>query len=389
MDQRSEMKQCRFTYSDLRACLILALLVVAFATREPILLTAYAVASLVLILANIPAFSTIASREVIAVTALAVAILLAFPVTLIRNANVAFHILAVSISLGVAYVLTRNVEAYVRASWIILVTSQAYVVVYLAQTGLDNFPLENILPESSSNGVTSYLIVLQANACAGVYLLRRQASVVTSLITLGICIVGYGRGSLLAAAALVAINALFAFGNRSQATAMVGALVTVALTACAYLIYSEEIDAFVQVNTKIGSGLEDKPRSEIMTDYMRKLDNAGPMLFGADYKGTSIDNSYFGNPHNSYIRAHNIFGLPYLLCILLWPLILDRRGWPLGSRIFVYTMIVVVLIRAFTEPLLFPTLFDFFYFALCFALARTPTELSTTDTRSGSNYASN
>jgi hypothetical protein len=352
------------------AVAVLSLLVVAFATRAPALLAAYALAAVALVVAGMRSLSALAGRELLVATLLATAILLVLPVAMVRNVNVAFHAITVALSFAAAYVLTRNLPAYVLASRITLLAAQAYVVAYLARSGLEDFPLENMLPDSSSNGVTSYLVVLQANACAGAYLLRRRTGVLSALVTLAICIVGYGRGSILAAAAIVAVCALFGAAGGSRLRALLGVLLVTAASAGVYLAFQDEIDTFVQVNTKIGSGLDDEPRQEIIGDYLGKIDGAGPLLLGADYRGTSVETAYYGNPHNSYIRAHNIFGLPYLLVMLAWPLLLDRRHWPGARRLFVHLMLALVLARSFTEPLLFPTFFDLYYFALCFALAR-------------------
>jgi hypothetical protein len=347
----------------------LALLVAAFATRAPALLAAYVLAAIALILMGMRTLSALGGRELVAASLLATAVIVALPVVVLRNFNVAFHAITVAVSFGAAYVLTRNLKVYVMASRVTLIAAQAYVVAYLSRSGLEDFPLENMLPDSSSNGVTSYLVVLQANACAGLYLLRRRAAIPTSLLTLGICIVGYGRGSVLAAAGILAVCALFAASGRSLRGAVLGVVLVVASGLAVYVSHEEEIDTFVQVNTKIGSGLYDEPREEIIRDYLGKIDGAWPLLFGADYRGTSVETSYFGNPHNSFIRAHNIFGLPYLLCVLALPLLLDRGRWPARERVFVYAMLTLVLARSFTEPLLFPTFFDLYYFALCFALA--------------------
>jgi hypothetical protein len=324
----------------------LALLVAAFATRAPALLAAYVLAAIALILMGMRTLSALGGRELVAASLLATAVIVALPVVVLRNFNVAFHAITVAVSFGAAYVLTRNLKVYVMASRVTLIAAQAYVVAYLSRSGLEDFPLENMLPDSSSNGVTSYLVVLQANACAGLYLLRRRAAIPTSLLTLGICIVGYGRGSVLAAAGILAVCALFAASGRSLRGAVLGVVLVVASGLAVYVSHEE-----------------------IIRDYLGKIDGAWPLLFGADYRGTSVETSYFGNPHNSFIRAHNIFGLPYLLCVLALPLLLDRGRWPARERVFVYAMLTLVLARSFTEPLLFPTFFDLYYFALCFALA--------------------
>jgi hypothetical protein len=364
----SGLRSFRLTSAEFCATGLLLLLVVAFATRQPVFMAIYGLSAFALVLANIKLLSSFAGREVIAILGLLFALVLTFPVVLIRNPNVLFHLIIVLLSVCVAYILIRDFRSYARASWFTLIIAQSYVLVYLARSGLEDFPLENLLPDSSSNVVTSYLIVLQANACAVMYLLRRQTCLVSAALTLGICIVGYGRSSIIVAAMLLLICTLLSAGGRTRIGSAVGAILIAVCGLLVYLSYQDTINTFIEVNTKIGSGLSDEPRKEIIADYLQKLDGAVPLLFGADYRGTSIEALYFGNPHNSYIRAHNIFGLPYLLCMLAWPLLLDRRHLTGLSRFFVYLMLLLILVRSSTEPLLFPTLFDLYYFALCFAL---------------------
>ena len=125
---------------------------------------------------------------------------------------------------------------------------------------------------------------------------------------------------------------------------------------------------FVETNTKIGSGLYDNNRAHINSEYLGLLERDGlAIIAGGDYRGTSIETEYNGNPHNSYIRAHNIFGLPYLFVMLLFPLLLSR-GQRFGDRVYGLILIAVMLFRAATEPILFPSLFDLFFFGSCFML---------------------
>ena len=48
------------------------------------------------------------------------------------------------------------------------------------------------------------------------------------------------------------------------------------------------------------------------------------------------------------------------------------RAHPFKVKLFAAGIFAIVLFRAFTEPILFPTLFDFFYFGASFALSHDP-----------------
>ena len=211
--------------------------------------------------------------------------------------------------------------------------------------------------------------MLQANHCLARFLTRRRPTLITPTLTLAVCVVGYGRGSLLAAAGIMMVNvvALLEWHRPLRSVALLCALAGFA--AWTVVNHGEELAAFVEANTKIGAGLSDDHREQQINEYLDKID-AVNLLTGADYKGTSIETAYNNNPHNSYIRAHHIFGLPYLLLMLGFPLLLVSWRLPLGALLYCGSLFGIVLLRAFTEPILFPTLLDLFYFAGCFALGR-------------------
>jgi hypothetical protein len=188
----------------------------------------------------------------------------------------------------------------------------------------------------------------------------------SAVLTLGICIVGYGRGSILSTLAIIAVNFItFSLRkNPRQFFAAIGLLAVTAVWLAA--AYGDQISYFVEANTKIGSGLYDQHRDAIIKDYSRLIDDDSLLILtGADYKGTVIEADYNNNPHNSYIRAHHIFGLPYLMLMLSFPLLAFAR-LPWRLRAYPLALVTVMLFRAATEPILFPTMLDVFYFAVCF-----------------------
>jgi hypothetical protein len=357
-------------YSALRATAFLTLLVAAYATRYPPLMGVYLLVAACLVLSNLNVFADVGVRERTGAIIFVLVLTIMLPLSVFRSETALLHYATSLISLGVAFVLTQSMEVYFKACRLVLVAAQAAVLGYLFYTGLANFPLEDILPNSSSNGVTSYLVVMQANYCLTNYLLYRRASLLTAATTLFICFVGWGRGSLLAASALFVIGVLFKIPGRNLPSMLLRVLLVGSAVLVAYLLYSAEIVDLV-AGTKVASGIYDESRVEMITDYFGRL-NGGTLWTGAEYEGTSIADLYNGNPHNSFIRAHHIFGLPYLLAIMLVPVYMVRKAQPLPVKLYAAGIFAIVLFRAFSEPILFPTLFDYFYFSACLALARLP-----------------
>lgn len=354
--------------SYLKATAFLVVLIAAYATRNPPLMLACVLLAACLVLANLRVMADASVREKNAAILFVVILTVMLPLSVLRGETALLHYV-VSISvLGAAFVLTRNVAAYVTASRLVLVAAQLAVLAYLLRTGITGFPLDDILPNSSSNGVTSYMVLLQANYCVGNYLLRRRASLPTAAVTLFICIVGWGRGSILAAAALIVIGLFFKIPGRNHLSALLRVLLLLGSGLVVYLAYSSAISEVV-AGTKIGSGLYDESRLGMIREYLDGID-AATLWAGGSYSGTSIASEYNGNPHNSFIRAHYIFGLPYLLAILLLPVYMVRKTLPVSVKLYAASMWLIVLFRSFTEPILFPTLFDYFYFSICFVLSR-------------------
>ena len=345
----------------------LLLVSAAFAFRS-LALSALALAySGWMVVAHIPVWQKITKLERDVVLAGGCILICSLPIAAARSETAVIHFFVALLMLGSAYILSRDISVFCRASKWLLWLSIGAILLFLSQRGIAGFPLEEILPDSSSNGVTSYLVVLQANYCVLYFALKRRPLLVTPFLTLAICVVGYGRGSILASSAIVFLNGVAFLYPRTGLRGIVLAIVI--LLGCLYPVvkYSEAISSFVAANTKLGSGLYDYNRERAIKDYLSKI---GPLelVVGASYRGTSIDSDYYGNPHNSYIRAHHIFGLPYLAMVIAFPWLLLRGSPTPGQKFFALGMVTVMLLRAFTEPILFPTLFDIFYFSSCFSL---------------------
>jgi hypothetical protein len=356
--------------SPLQILCLLVALVLAFALRSNVLSAIYLMLAFAAVLVSLPLLGSMSVRERNVFVVLVAALTAMLPISALRSETAVAHYLGSLASLSLAYVVTRDLKAYRAASRWLLVGAQTAVFAYLSRSGLLGFPLESMLPDSSSNGVTSYLIVLQANYTLVHYLVARRPTYLTVIATLAICIVGYGRGSVLSAAALLTLCVVVGLRTGGQVGRVLKLVGLVIVLGVLWVLYGVVIAALVVENTKLGSGLYDLHRYSILTDYLGRLD-AWTFWTGADYAGTSIKSEYNGNPHNSFIRAHHIFGLPYLLVVLAMPVYLARRALPWSMYAVAAFVWLVVLFRAATEPVILPTIFDLFYFSGCFAMGRT------------------
>lgn len=378
------MKYRALRDNPLLATLFVTALIVAFAGRAVVLMGAYLFLAICCVLANVHLLKEASVRERNAACLFVLVLTVMLPVSVLRSETSLVHYVVILTSMAAGFLLTRNLVVYRKASQLTLLAAQATVFIYLIVSGIANFPLDNMLPDSSSNGVTSYMVLLQANYCIVNYVLTRKTSLPTALMTLAICIVGYGRGSILAAAALVSLGVAARVWAGGYTRALLALVIVMGGAAAVAIEYGDVISEFVAANTKIGSGLYDAHRAGILTEYLEKLDGVS-LWTGGSYEGTSIVTDYNSNPHNSYIRAHYIFGLPYLLLLFLIPIYLVNRAHERRVKAYAACVWAVALFRALTEPVLFPTLFDFYFFAGCFVMSHgtRETEAVAAETRLG------
>jgi hypothetical protein len=140
-----------------------------------------------------------------------------------------------------------------------------------------------------------------------------------------------------------------------------GFLLLFAAIAATLVWRGGEILDTITAHTKLSVGLVDIHREQILDDYVGKIDGL-TLVFGMDYAGTIIESIYNNNPHNSYIRVHSFFGLPALMAALLSPLLVLFARKTIAARLVFFYFISMATLRATSEPILFPTLLDFFYF---------------------------
>lgn len=347
----------------------IVLLVIAFATRHPALISAYLLFGSALVLAHIHMLQRLASHQVMMAALLVLTLAFILPINIFRSQTILYHFTVSLLSLLAALILTQNRVAYLRASKIALVAAQMTVLAFLFVNGISDYPLEDMIPNSSSNVVTSFLIALQINYSISNFLLYRRSSLLTATVSLCICLVGYGRGSILAAAAITTVAMLVASYQGSGRHQIIGGTLLVTIMAIAIISFASEISEFIMNRTKIGSGLIDMARLEAIQGYLSQI-NGLTALTGAPYTGTVIETKYNGNPHNSFIRAHNIFGLPYFLFIIFMPFYYTIRQKSFIIKLFLLIMLLILFFRAFTEPLFFPTPFDFIFYSIFLGLTQ-------------------
>lgn len=233
-------------------------------------------------------------------------------------------------------------------------------------------PFGEVIPGSSTNGIPSYLIVLQIALSLAMFLESKKLPVWSPIFTLAVAVFGIGRGSIVVAGMILVLSIFINFLLKKMmiitrfaimffcALAILLALVVLGLYFDYELFFDNLID-----QSKFREGLLDPYRAEIFEEYLNKLDYFS-FLFGSDYSGTVIASRYDGNPHIAYVRAHAYYGFFGLLFVALSPLLILLSNKKSFYKFVFLSFIFLALIRALSEPIFFPTLLDFLYFLYFF-----------------------
>jgi hypothetical protein len=291
---------------------------------------------------------------------------ISFPFSTYKTAASPFHYGIGVLSIVTAYVISKFPNEACRGVAITLYVFQAATIFFILTTDISILPLDHMFEAGSSNGITSVLVVLQAVYAGLCFKIYRKAAAISSLVTLYICVAGFSRGSILTGAMIcVVVLAGYIHFIKSQKWRLTVYLLLTILAVILLYLYSDALLSFIQLETKFAQGFEDTHRAQIYKDYLGKIDWL-TLIAGADFSNTSIQSDYNNNPHSSLIRAHHLFGILYIIAIIyvIFFGVFAARGN--GDLLLLASFVSIIIARSLSEPILFPTPMDFFFFLLIF-----------------------
>ena len=231
-------------------------------------------------------------------------------------------------------------------------------------------PLEGLIPGTSSNGITSFLIILYIPFAICSLRTVGRLPVREAVAVFFISLIGLGRGSILVSLALLIFAISFnVYISKLKFFYKVVLLLLTIIPITTYCVINfndiAQLISDVIASSKFAHSVADGPRAQILTEYMAKID-AVSFILGSNYSGTSIINVFDNNPHNSYIRIHSFYGIwgVFLVFLPVLFILFSKVRWLL--KFAVLFLISSMLARAFSEPLFFPTPLDVFYFLSIF-----------------------
>ncbi|KGY11305.1 hypothetical protein NM22_15690 [Vibrio tubiashii] len=245
------------------------------------------------------------------------------------------------------------------------------------------FPLESMINGVSSNGITLFVLVLSIHYSIVQIIAGKHTSLLPALSCVYICYIGWGRTSMIVSLAYLLglmFFLLFDFYYKLRVFNVRKLPVEVELFIFSLLIFISVIFVFATTgifedfidilnHTKIGAGLYDAARASIIEDYINTTDWIY-FISGGDYQGTVIDKYFRGNPHNTFIRAHYIFGLFYLIFTIVPLIIVFLSRVRFDKKVLSILLFSLFYIRSLTETIFYPTNFDVYIFIIVFLVLK-------------------
>lgn len=129
-----------------------------------------------------------------------------------------------------------------------------------------------------------------------------------------------------------------------------------------------DVFADVVAGTRLRHGFKDDIRSEMVQEYIRGI---GPISFliGREFDPFGIIASYGGNPHNSIIRAHHMFGIvPMVLFVAMLTIAAVKLIFsPTRVSAYGFTLGGLILLRSYYDSITFWLELDFAILILLFS----------------------
>lgn len=233
-------------------------------------------------------------------------------------------------------------------------------------------PFSGLVEGSSTNGIPSYLIVVQVLYSLVYYLVRKRLPALSSLLTLIVALLGIGRGSIYIALMIVLVSVFINIFIDVFSGRYFSIIIFLSVLVVGVVFIQLNLDmlyVFLDGRTKALHGIVDPYRNIIMIEYFSNI-KWWQVFIGGEFKGTVISELYDDNPHIAFVRSHAYFGVFYTILVMLSPLIffLKSRSY-LDSFVF-FVFALLLLLRACSEPILFPTALDFFYYLIFYVYFR-------------------
>lgn len=234
---------------------------------------------------------------------------------------------------------------------------------------VQNVYINNIFPESSKNIVGWFslgLCVLYYVAEVGKKNIQNanlHFNLLPAILTLLLCLVTLGRSNIVCSFLLLFVVLWYNLKRFSIVKKMFFTLLIAIFTISVVYIFYDLLESGLQRFDQ--RGFESYERDLMIVGYRDKLD------FYTFLLGVNSDQYPFtilnGNFHNSFLGGHSSFGLMFILFIGFIVQLFIKNFF----KSFIFVMLsLVLLIRSYTDAIMFIGFFDFVLFVLLFKIKK-------------------
>lgn len=193
---------------------------------------------------------------------------------------------------------------------------------------------------------------------------KEKVSIMPSIICLFFSLLAVGRSGILSST-LLFLNVLSARWLSFSKGVKWGVFLLVFLPLIGLVVYNIELivkfgEGLTVMEKFSERGIESNSRGIILNEYLSNM-SLENILLGYNYSNNYWFQHYGLNPHNSYIRLHHYFGALFFVVMFF---ILKNLFKLFKINRFLAGCAFVILLRAFTDTLLFQYIYDFVLLSL-------------------------
>ena len=188
---------------------------------------------------------------------------------------------------------------------------------------------------------------------------KEEISIWPACVGLVLALFAQGRAGILVTFLLL-LNVIFVkWRLLNTKTKIVSGIITLGLISIFILSQLQTIilifENFALFERFTERGVDSPSRDILKNEYLYHMKGIN-LFIGYNYYDNPWFIHYGGNPHNSYIRLHHFFGGLFFILI---PILVISLFKILKRSYFLFLLFVSVLLRAYTDTVLFLTLYDF------------------------------
>lgn len=271
------------------------------------------------------------------------------------------------VSLGMAFLLFCRPKVAVMTSKLTLWFLFSWYLYCLLFVGYSPVDANNYLYGASRNHV-SFLLIISLILYYSTYIYQnKKFSLIPVILMVPASVQLYGRSGILVSVFIFLVVVSYrVFGYRKREDVLWGMALLILgfiFFSFLFLVFSgNDMDGFLPGG--FGDGL-DSPRWAMAIEYFRSL-NISAFGFGSNLDNLPLISEYNGNPHNSYIVGHSIFGIFFVAFVVFsFSMVVLKLIFGFSRKRVALTLLFLALaLRASSDSLFFYSAFDYIFLYL-------------------------